>query len=40
MFRKLYNQAIFTGALVPDGLVAIVQGGAALDPRRSGPPLS
>jgi CRISPR/Cas system CSM-associated protein Csm3 (group 7 of RAMP superfamily) len=32
MFRKLYNQAIFTGALVPDGPVLIVQGGAALDP--------
>lgn len=32
MFSKLYNQAVLSGQLVPDGPVLIVQGGAALDP--------
>lgn len=32
MFRKLYNQAVLTGRLVPDGPVLIVEGRAALDP--------
>lgn len=32
MFRKLYNQAVLTGELEPDGPILIVQGGAALDP--------
>jgi CRISPR/Cas system CSM-associated protein Csm3 (group 7 of RAMP superfamily) len=32
MFRKLYNQAVLSGRLIPDGPVLIVQGGAALDP--------
>lgn len=32
MFRKMYNQAVLSGNLVPDGPVLIVQGGAALDP--------
>jgi len=32
MFRKLYNQAIFSGSLRPDGPLLVVQGGASLDP--------
>jgi CRISPR-associated RAMP protein (TIGR02581 family) len=32
MFRKLYNQAVLTGFLIPKGPVLIVKGGAALDP--------
>lgn len=32
MFRKLYNQAVLTGELEPDGPVLIVEGGASLDP--------
>jgi len=32
MFRKLYNQAVLTGELQPDGPILIVQGGTALDP--------
>lgn len=32
MFRKLYNQALLTGRLEPDGPVLVVQGGAAVDP--------
>ncbi len=32
MFRKLYNQAILTGRLEPDGPLLVVQGGAAVDP--------
>lgn len=32
MFRKLYNQALLTGRLEPDGPLLVVQGGAAVDP--------
>jgi CRISPR-associated RAMP protein (TIGR02581 family) len=32
MFRKLYNQAVLKGELVPDGPVLVVQGGVILDP--------
>lgn len=32
MFRKLYNQAVITGTLVPDGPILIVQGGGVPDP--------
>ncbi len=32
MFRKVYNQAVLEGRLVPDGPVLIVEGGASLDP--------
>lgn len=32
MFRKLYNQALLTGTLVPDGPLLVVQGGVAHDP--------
>lgn len=32
MFRKIYNQALITGYLVPDGPVSIVEGGAPADP--------
>lgn len=32
MFRKLYNQAVLSAVLVPDGPVLIVQGGGALNP--------
>lgn len=32
MFRKLYNQALLTGELVPDGPLLIKEGGAGPDP--------
>lgn len=32
MFRKLYNQAVLTGLLRPDGPLLIVKGGGSLDP--------
>lgn len=32
MFRKLYNQAVFTAVLAPDGPLLVVQGGGALNP--------
>lgn len=32
MFRKLYNQALLTGTLVPDGPLLVVQGGVPHDP--------
>jgi CRISPR-associated RAMP protein (TIGR02581 family) len=32
MFRKLYNQAVLTALLEPDGPMLVVRGGAAVDP--------
>jgi CRISPR-associated protein Csm3 len=32
MFKKLYNQAVLTGLLRPDGPLLIAQGGGSLDP--------
>jgi CRISPR/Cas system CSM-associated protein Csm3 (group 7 of RAMP superfamily) len=32
MFRKLYNQAVLSAVLVPDGPLLVVQGGGALNP--------